>query len=471
MKNYEKIFLILGLIIGSIFIFIIPPFQGPDEDGHFLKSYVLAKFDLFSKAEGNETGYYLPDDMVEYINFKYKRNNLENKQDFKYSFKEMYYETYTPADYSEKSLHTFSTVGAKPFVHAIPAIGVMFGNLCSKFVVRSKPSCVFLLYFARMACLITYLILGYILIKILPKYKKSAMAILLNPLSLFMGSIVNYDSYILPCALLVIALMLRIKYDSKCNFTFKHIIIFSILGYILLSTKIVYMPALLTLFLIPKEKFKFKENKKNNKLFAASVVLGLIIGMFIISKLFGLLNEVANGGVSLVAQQMDFIMKHPFKYIVILVKNILSSYKIQVMRMIGTLGLLDTRMPALAVLFSLFNMIYIFVVDACTSGLEVKWKDRVLYLICPLLAAVGIYTSMYLAWTPTKFGIGGDFIDGVQGRYFLPILLYVPLLITNNLIKNKKVLKFFEESFDINLCIIFINLLLAIFTCLVRYWI
>ena len=72
---------------------------------------------------------------------------------------------------------------------------------------------------------------------------------------------------------------------------------------------------------------------------------------------------------------------------------------------------------------------------------------------------------------PVKNEIGGNFIDGVQGRYFIPLLLFVPLLISNKLIKNKKVLKFFEESFDINLCIIFINLLVALFTCLVRYWI
>lgn len=468
MKNYEKIFLILGLIIGTLFVFIIPPFQGPDEDSHFKKAYVLAKFDIFSKTDGNTTGYYLPDDMVDYIGDKYSKNN---KYDFKYSFKEMYYESYDPVDYSEKSLYTFSTVESRPFVHAIPAIGVMFGNICSKFVVRSKPSCVFLLYFARMACLITYLVLGYLLIKVLPKYKKSALAILLNPLSLFMGSIVNYDSFVIPCALLVIALSLRIKYDNKYNFTFKHLIIYSILGYILLTVKVVYAPALLSLLLIPKDKFKFKENKKNNKLFSFAIILGIVIGLVILSKLLGLFNEVGYKGVTDASKQLDFILKNPFTYAGILIKNILSSYKIQVMRMIGSLGLLDTRMPPLAVIVSLLNMIYIFVVDACTSNIDIKWKDRLLYLICPIISVIGIYTAMYLLWTPVKNGIGGNFIDGVQGRYFIPLLLFVPLLITNKFIKNKKVLKFFEESFDINLCIIFINLLVALFTCLVRYWI
>ncbi len=470
MKNYEKIFLILGLIIGTLFVFIIPPFQGPDEDAHFKKAYVLGKLDVFTKTDGNITGYYLPDDMVEYIDTKYDRNHLEDRQDFKYSFKEMYLETYTPADYSKKSL--YPVLGSRPYVHAIPAIGVMFGNICAKFVVRSHPSSVFLLYFARMACLISYLILGYILIKVLPKYKKSALAILLNPLSLFMGSIVNYDSYIIPCSLLVVALMLRIKYDDKCKFEFKHVIIFSILGYIMLTTKVVYFPSLLTLFLIPKDKFKFKNNKKNNKFFAASMVIGLILAMYILSKLFSLFNQVGVGsGVSLMSQQLSYIKGHPFIYVGILIKNVLSSYKIQIMRMIGTLGLLDTRMPALAVIFSLFNMIYIFVVDACTSNLDIKWKDRLVYIVCILLAVVGIYTSQYLMWTPIKYGIGGNYIDGVQGRYFIPLLLFAPLLITNKWIKNKKVLNLFEESFDINLCIIFINLLVALFTCLVRYWI
>ena len=58
MKNYEKIFLILGLIIGTLFVFIIPPFQGPDEDAHFKKAYVLGKLDVFTKTDGNIRGYY-----------------------------------------------------------------------------------------------------------------------------------------------------------------------------------------------------------------------------------------------------------------------------------------------------------------------------------------------------------------------------------------------------------------------------
>jgi uncharacterized membrane protein len=50
---------------------------------------------------------------------------------------------------------------------------------------------------------------------------------------------------------------------------------------------------------------------------------------------------------------------------------------------------------------------------------------RVAAIVVFVLSVGGIYAAMYLTWTP----VGQKFIEGVQGRYFLPLIVGLPLII------------------------------------------
>ena len=59
------------------------------------------------------------------------------------------------------------------------------------------------------------------------------------------------------------------------------------------------------------------------------------------------------------------------------------------------------------------------------------------YLMLILLVIVGlIFTSLYLQWTPYK----GTTVEGVQGRYFIPILLLAPFIATRSGKKNQSLI-------------------------------
>ena len=66
----ENIFLLLSITIGLLLIFIVPPFQSPDEDSHFTKSYLIATGKFFPKMVDKKVGYYIPAEMNDYINHK-----------------------------------------------------------------------------------------------------------------------------------------------------------------------------------------------------------------------------------------------------------------------------------------------------------------------------------------------------------------------------------------------------------------
>jgi uncharacterized membrane protein len=48
-------------------------------------------------------------------------------------------------------------------------------------------------------------------------------------------------------------------------------------------------------------------------------------------------------------------------------------------------------------------------------------RTAAVYLLICLLLVIGIASTLYLTWTP----VGANLIQGVQGRYFLPIVVFV----------------------------------------------
>ena len=65
-----RFFIYCALIFGIMLITIIPPFQSPDEDSHFKKAYVISKGQLFPTSQNGVVGYYISNDMAQYINEK-----------------------------------------------------------------------------------------------------------------------------------------------------------------------------------------------------------------------------------------------------------------------------------------------------------------------------------------------------------------------------------------------------------------
>ena len=62
----------------------------------------------------------------------------------------------------------------------------------------------------------------------------------------------------------------------------------------------------------------------------------------------------------------------------------------------------------------------------------VKISGAPVFVVTFLTIVLLIFTSLYIQWT----AVGAPVIDGVQGRYFLPILLLVPIALCRG--KNKK---------------------------------
>lgn len=462
----ENLFLIVSILIGMLLIFIVPPFQSPDEDSHFLKSYLISEGKFYPKQYGDKIGYKISKNLNYYI-----MNKKEMMGDFetKYSYKELYNDQLLSFSYKEKEFKNISTDQTSIVAHIVPAIGIKIASFIGSFNDGKSVGPAVLLQFARFACLFIYSIVGFFAIKITPKFKKSFFAILMLPSSLFLRSMVTYDSLLLVVVALSLAKMLQIYCDKNYNFKKMDMVLFIICGYILLNIKTVYSFVFLLMFFIPSEKFGGKKNKVKYFLIMITVVLFITL---VLKIPYLKLNVQVN---SLINEQKKFVLSNILIFIKIIILNIINQFKIQSYWMVGTYGLLDTYMPVLIIYIIYFYLFLIIIYDIFSEQIKLPVACSAIYLAFVILSIITIYGSMYLEWTPVVLNkIGGNSIEGVQGRYFLPYLFIIPLIFSNKYIcrpriennKNSLTLNFNNFCYYGSL----INIGIMVFLVIARYW-
>ncbi|MBR3116694.1 MAG: DUF2142 domain-containing protein [Bacilli bacterium] len=440
-NKLAKLFLLLSMFFGTIMIFIIPPFNSPDEDSHFLYAYELSRGNLLPTSKGNQSGYYIPETIMEDIGH-YKE--FANDRTKKYKYDDYYFDQLLTDNY-DKTKFVSAVVSKSPKIAYIaPATGIFIARHLKIFSGSDQMPVSVLLQFARFFSLLAYSIIGYFAIKLTPKFKKSFFVVMLMPLALFLRSMISYDGILLVIVALALANMLRII-DAKSKLTKKDYILFIITGFILLNTKLVYSIIFLCLFAIPKEVFG--NNKKKAK--SIAIIAGGILLLTIIKTMFYM--SVKGSPEPMASTQIDFIIHNPVGYFKILVHNIIEQLKTQEYWMLGTLGYLDTYMPVLYVFLLKILLVTVFLVEAFHEKILLPlWLKIGLFLLV-IFDIFGMYTMMYISWTPKVTNTtGGSEITGVQGRYFIPFLLLVPVIFNNRLVDKIKKFKLSKYLDKIN---------------------
>lgn len=472
-KFVHKGFVFLALIFGMMFIMLIPPFQAPDEDSHFKKAYVLAEGNFFPDVVEGKKGYYLPEGMVEYIQ---EQTKSIGDLSYKFSYSDIANAEKNSGDYSDSIFVQFSTMSTNFVGHIVPAAGIVFGKMIASLSGRI-PSYIFLLYFARFFSLLAYIVIVASAIKITPILKNTFCILALMPMSLYLASAVSYDMLLIGGSFLFTAMSFSILCNAEKKYDISYLIIFGVIAYIFYVLKLIYLPMFLILFVIVMGKYSRGEDSIKKYVRAAIVSIGVFLILIIITKtLPGLLAEttqvVSTSGPSLEQQQKELIISDPLKYLQIFFTELKTRRDFYVTSTVGTLGLVDTP------LFSVYVYPYVFAVlitgisEISLSEIKVKWWHR-LAVILPIAAAVfGAFLAMYISWTPLIYGVGAEVIEGVQGRYFLPLLPPLFLIFANSIVRRKKYLNYVaERALDYSVCIPIIMLLITVLTLLLRYWI
>ena len=187
-------------------------------------------------------------------------------------------------------------------------------------------------------------------------------------------------------------------------------------------SKIVYLPICLLIFLLPKTCFQTPKQK-----YFQTISLILVAGLMnlvwlIISS--GYLVEFQPGVDS--SAQVQYILTHPHHYLAAIFRTLEAFGPDLLIGMFGPkLGYLNIPISVLYVIFFIIFTIYTYLREH-HKALPLRPSQKALIATVILACVALIFTSLYVQWT----AVGQNFISGLQGRYFIPLLPLVFFLIT-----------------------------------------
>lgn len=435
LKHPEKAFSLIAVIFGSLYLLITPPFQVADEYQHYFRSYQVSELTLISQRKiadchGREItktaslcvggtlplGVFLTAKNSSSVDLRFQPEKKQNPADL---LALLNYRL----NPKNRRFVSFANAAIYPPIPYIPqALGMATGRLL-------KQPAIVLIYLGRLSNLLTWTALIYLTIKIIPFYKWLIFLLALTPMSLFQAASLSADAFTNGISFLFIATILNFSFSETKFLQTRQIITLGILAILLTVSKSVYFTLLFLYFLIPISKLETtKKYWTTFALLLTTTFTPLAAWSFFVKKaLYVPLNAGAQVSPNL---QLTSILKNPLEFAGILINSLIKYGNYGIEQFIGRLGWLDTALPPFLII-SYAPLLLVVAITTYHPQIWLSFRQKIIIFVIATLNSILIALAMYLTWTP----VGWKTIEGVQGRYFIPIAPLFFLLLYNQKIK------------------------------------
>jgi uncharacterized membrane protein len=425
----ENIFLSLAIPFGILFVFLIPPFQVSDEPVHFLRAWQIAEGRIISEVKDNVAGGFFPEGLVDIaLSTAYVHEPYNKKQ---ISVREIYSLLDKPFYPEKKRFFPFISAIYSPVPYLPQGIAIL---LVKPFSIHP----LFLMYWGRIVNLLAWTGLIYLTIRITPIYPVLFMLLALTPMSLHQAASLSADATTNGLAFLSIALALRMADAVEIPVRNRHLLWFTVSVFLLSLCKNIYFCFALLFLLVPPRHLKSR--KRYWAWFAA--VTGTCLGATIMWSLIAShlpVSRILNANIR-PAQQVAFVSSHPVEYLRIFFSTIKRErYLLDLYRtFIGWVGFGDTLLGDRHI--CLWTLLLI--VTAAFENRKdypLRFPQKILCCVLFVIVTGLIYLLLYFFWNP----VGSPVIEGVQGRYFIPIAPMAFMLFYNTKLRPPLKVPFF----------------------------
>ena len=413
----ESLFAVLLFVFGVVFMFAFVPGSIPDEPYHFQASYKWSNILLLMPDSSSDTISFR-EDIAQFVANGSLFNTTVELGEYASLFDS--FQFFSNCDsYVDVAAHSaFDIGGNPPQLKVASALGIALAR-------AANLGAIPVFYAGRLANLIVFVVLAYFAARVTPVAKKTFMVVSLLPMTLHLVSSYSYDSGIIGIAFLLLAFCLRAIYGESAMRK-KDMIAIAILSALLAPCKVVYSVIVLLVFLIPASRFA---TKKQSYIFKG-LVFTCMVAAILALRLGSLLGMA---GVDGSADSVDYrgtesgsfyslggILSDPVGTIVMYLRTFAVQGDFYLSTIVG--GSLGWFQPDLAmphyVVFGLLLMLLISALRSKDDGFPVPLAHRMIFLILPIACWLAVMMSMYIGWTFTTESV----IQGVQGRYLLPVL-------------------------------------------------
>lgn len=410
----EKVFLFTVLCLGVIYNFLLVPYMTPDESYHIDMSYRHSNILLGIESAGENKCYKRADDAeTEFTSAP----SLENyKLVYDGLFETVKDERLVEADAT-------STTEA-PIILYLPAVlGMTLGRLLH---LGTVP----MLLLARWCSLLFFAVMTYLGMKKLPFGKTTLFLLAILPMNLQQCTSFSYDAVITGVSFLYICWCISLA-CKETQVRASDVAVLGILGIILIYGKSgVYLPLVLLPLLIPAKKL-------GGRRAWTICMLGLLM-----LPVLGFLNKntvavsyiaasteatASVGSTTTAGYTLGYFLSQPLELIRIFANTLSDKSAFYLESLAGQkMGWVEIEISELIPMLFLL----LLVLSA------MKTKDEPVYVksgqkwwiafVCAASAGM-ILAGMLLTWTPR----GHISIEGVQGRYFIPMMPALMVLLRN----------------------------------------
>lgn len=412
-KALEWIFVKCAFFLGILYLCVLPPFVVPDEQSHFATAYKES-----SKLIGEPT--VDKDGKILIPTAAWENNRQVSKSGYLHFMEGACAKT-------ALSENLISTRTALPSLHPgyIPQI---FGITLARLLHLNSIQ---LLIMGRLFALIWYCFIMFWTIRFIPFGKLTIFIIGILPMTLQQIVSFNYDSVLFGLCFFLYSYLLKLIY-TDAKITHKNILIIAGLIISLASLKFVYLPLLILALFIPYSKFGSK--KKKGTIAGFSIILAVIT--ILLTRLPAMQNALSTGEGAIKGTKISlgYCLQNPTIALQTFFRTIERNTSDYLFQMMGSsLGWLDTYIPnIIAVIFIIF--ILISTLQKRNASIQITTPIKYASILTFLGISAIIFVVLYLDWT----SIGDSVIQGIQGRYFLPILPLIYIIAQNKNITIQK---------------------------------
>lgn len=405
-------------VMGCLLSFVLAPGTPPDEKQHFRIAYSVANWiegvapndHAVAMRETDHKAYSMMEHLLERGDYKKIQNNAIPV------FSDEDWRVLVPVRGG-----SYVTIGSHAWVRAPAALGIVLGHFL-------HLNGLLTFYCGRFFNLLFFAVLAWAAVKITPVGKPVFMGLSLLPMTLSVAASYSYDSGVFGLSFLLIALFLYGRY--RCVST-------PVMGGMLMTMaalapcKAVYGLLVLLVFALPQHRFRSKAQ--------ASLFKGAMVAIVLIEWLIAVFPAVSNLAAqgdpsTIIATETTKSGNHylrefidqPFELLVIYANTIYEYCDFYIFSALGfSLGHFQSELRTSYFFAGLYGVGLLL---ACCRYPEDRavFSPRVktLFVVVVLLGFVSILASMLFAFTPAS----SPFVGGVQGRYFLPYIVLILLI-------------------------------------------
>ncbi len=385
----QRLFVVAGLCAVVAFTFITPPFQVPDEVGHFWRAESIAYGTILPRMSPTGAVDELPKDLAALVHVFWK-----NPGNVRFTGDDFHRARWVRME-GENPVPVRFPAGYTP----VPYVPQILAALIAR-ATHAIPLVTF--YLGRLFNALAYVGIVALAIGVTPLLRWLFAAAALLPMAMYLAASWSPDAMTIAVSFLFTAALLRgVKSWGDLSFV-------AASGAVLGLCKPAYFLIALLALAVPVARGSWRV------IILAATAAGVAFAMWNAARAF----VPARPGVRIDASaQIDCIRRDPAVFRDAIVHEArLHGYE-YAEQGVGRLGLLDVRLPSFIVPTALLLLVFC----AWSGTAAVAMPVRLIAFLLVLGTIAGIALSSYLGWT----AVCARQIDGIQGRYFLPI---VPLL-------------------------------------------